>query len=736
MWRSTRSCASSLNAPVGSPSASRTMRPLGGSGVVAVDAGRAHRGGVGPAGVAVVAVHPGGPVRHDRGRAAPAVGRPPGNGAYSQPRPRTHGASGVRLPRAPGRRPGSPRPSGAGRAGPGSSTARRSGRGCGRRRSPAARGRPARPRPRRPGRSSAAPAHGGDPPVPDAHGVRPVGAEDAPVDDRQLVGHVARSYAPHARRGPFDRLRAGARLAATPDWRFPCPPSTTSSPCSSTSCSRSSRTSRPPSATIATTTSWPDMSEAGHTARVAFIDRWEGDAGRARCGVARRRRADRPRPGPGRARVVPLRRDGAARGDVEPAALGLPGRRRAAPAARPRLRAARRPARVRRGPARGDPAAARPGARRSSARTRRGRSRSSTPRSPRSASAAWRRSRGTPSRPREAAADRPRRGGAPARACAPPPTRPPRRSRRWPSTSPTRSSRTSSGPAELGEPLFAGQAPPHAPRPGRDGRRPSSPGPRRSTPPSAAEMVRIAREIWPAWRPGEPVPDDDGALVRGHARRHRRRPPRGADDLLEFCRDELARIEAFCRERDVIGLVDEPLEIDWTPEFLRSFGGAMLDSPGPARRRPEDVLLDHAGPRRVDADEGESYLREDNARQLRLLTIHEAVPGHYLQMVYANRGSSLARRVFRSGLFAEGWAVYVTQVMLDRGYGGGRPRAVARPLEVLPAGGRQHDHRRPDPHDGHDVRGGDRPHGRRRLPGAGRGPRQGRAGAADRPPSS
>ena len=60
-----------------------------------------------------------------------------------------------------------------------------------------------------------------------------------------------------------------------------------------------------------------------------------------------------------------------------------------------------------------------------------------------------------------------------------------------------------------------------------------------------------------------------------------------------------------------------------------------------------------------------------NTRQLRLLTIHEAVPGHYLQMAYANRGSSLARRVFRSGLFAEGWAVYVTQVMLDRGYGDG-----------------------------------------------------------------
>ncbi len=53
---------------------------------------------------------------------------------------------------------------------------------------------------------------------------------------------------------------------------------------------------------------------------------------------------------------------------------------------------------------------------------------------------------------------------------------------------------------------------------------------------------------------------------------------------------------------------------------------------------------------------------------LRLLTIHEAVPGHYLQGVYAEPLCRLSpRAVFASGLFAEGWAVYVTQVMMDVG---------------------------------------------------------------------
>ena len=143
--------------------------------------------------------------------------------------------------------------------------------------------------------------------------------------------------------------------------------------------------------------------------------------------------------------------------------------------------------------------------------------------------------------------------------------------------------------------------------------------------------------------------------------------------MVAFCRAELGRIESFCRERDVIGLVDEPLEIEWTPEFMRSFGGAMLDSPGPLDVG-QKTFFSITPPRAEWApDEVESYLREMNARQLQLLTIHEAVPGHYLQMAYANRGSSPARRVFRSGLFAEGWAVYVTQVMLDRGYGAGDP---------------------------------------------------------------
>jgi hypothetical protein len=108
-----------------------------------------------------------------------------------------------------------------------------------------------------------------------------------------------------------------------------------------------------------------------------------------------------------------------------------------------------------------------------------------------------------------------------------------------------------------------------------------------------------------------------------------------ADDILDFCRAELGRIEAFCRERDVIGLADEPLDIRWTPVFLRSFGGAMLDSPGPLDRGQKAFFSVTPIPEEWTPDQAESYLREDNDRMLQLLTIHEAVPGHYLQGVTA-----------------------------------------------------------------------------------------------------
>jgi uncharacterized protein (DUF885 family) len=186
------------------------------------------------------------------------------------------------------------------------------------------------------------------------------------------------------------------------------------------------------------------------------------------------------------------------------------------------------------------------------------------------------------------------------------------------------------------------------------------------------EMVRLARELWPAWVGDEPMPDEGDRLVRRVLDAIAAEHPR-ADELLDFCRAETGRIEAFIRERDLIGLPDEPMQIVWTPKFLRAFGGAMLIPPGPLDRGLDSFFAITPMPDDWSDERRESYLREQNMRQLRLLTVHEAVPGHFLQLAYANRSTSLVRAIFWSGVFAEGWAVYITQVMMDAGYGADDP---------------------------------------------------------------
>jgi len=187
-----------------------------------------------------------------------------------------------------------------------------------------------------------------------------------------------------------------------------------------------------------------------------------------------------------------------------------------------------------------------------------------------------------------------------------------------------------------------------------------------------AEMTRIARDLWPTWVGDEPIPDDADALTRRVLDAIAVDHPR-AGDLLDYCTAEHARIEAFVRDRGLIGLAEEPLQIIWTPPFLRAFGGAMLIPPGPLDKGLDSFFAITPPPESWTDEQVESMLRENNGRALKVLTIHEATPGHYLQLAWSNRCDSLPRAVFGSGVFAEGWAVYVTQVMMDVGYAADDP---------------------------------------------------------------
>jgi uncharacterized protein (DUF885 family) len=185
-------------------------------------------------------------------------------------------------------------------------------------------------------------------------------------------------------------------------------------------------------------------------------------------------------------------------------------------------------------------------------------------------------------------------------------------------------------------------------------------------------MISIAREIAPQWigveaahlaeKPQELVARVLHAIGGEHS---------AAADLLDRCREETARCEAFVKRTGLIDLPKEPLQITWTPRFLRAYGGASLDSPGPLDKGEMSFFYVTPPPDDATPEQVESMLREDNDRMLALLAIHEAIPGHYLQLAAANETDRPLRAAFGSGVFAEGWAVYVTQVMLDEGFGDG-----------------------------------------------------------------
>lgn len=188
-----------------------------------------------------------------------------------------------------------------------------------------------------------------------------------------------------------------------------------------------------------------------------------------------------------------------------------------------------------------------------------------------------------------------------------------------------------------------------------------------------ARMMEIAERIAPEWL-GERAPEvlagDRSTLVAEvlHAIGEDHCAP---EELLERSRAETARCEAFIRRTGLVELPKEPLEIMWTPLFLRAYGGAFLDAPGPLDRGEKSFFYVTPAPDDATPAQIASKMREDNNRMLALLAIHEAIPGHYLQLAAANQTPRPLRAAFGSGVFAEGWAVYVTQVMLDEGFGEG-----------------------------------------------------------------
>ncbi len=128
----------------------------------------------------------------------------------------------------------------------------------------------------------------------------------------------------------------------------------------------------------------------------------------------------------------------------------------------------------------------------------------------------------------------------------------------------------------------------------------------------------------------------------------------------------------FVKKHDLVTVPEKPLDVIVMPEFKRGTGIAYCDSPGPLEQNGKTFFAVEPTPKDWSKERKASFFREYNNYMVRDLTVHEAMPGHYLQLAYANRfqAPSLVRAIFRSGTFIEGWAVYCEQMMAEQGYGG------------------------------------------------------------------
>ncbi len=185
------------------------------------------------------------------------------------------------------------------------------------------------------------------------------------------------------------------------------------------------------------------------------------------------------------------------------------------------------------------------------------------------------------------------------------------------------------------------------------------------------EMAKITEKLWPKYF-AIPKPSDNKIAIRQlidklsteHVKR---------DDFVSEVRKQIPELIAFVNQKNLVTLdPKKPLVVRETPEYMRGYAGASISAPGPYEKLGNTYYnvtpLDG-----MNEESAESYLREYNHWILQILNIHEAIPGHYTQLVYSNESPSLVKSLFGNGAMVEGWAVYTERMMLEEGYGNFEP---------------------------------------------------------------
>lgn len=185
-------------------------------------------------------------------------------------------------------------------------------------------------------------------------------------------------------------------------------------------------------------------------------------------------------------------------------------------------------------------------------------------------------------------------------------------------------------------------------------------------------MSVLADQLWPGLFPDQTPPQDRldkiARVIDKLSERHTT-PAAYVDEI----KAQIPALAAWVQSHELLELdPSKPLQVRQTPAYMRGVAGASISAPGP---------LDPGGATYYNVDalddytpaQAESFLREYNHWVLQILSIHEAIPGHYLQLLHANKSPSKVKALFGNGAMVEGWAVYSERMMIESGWGGGAP---------------------------------------------------------------
>jgi uncharacterized protein (DUF885 family) len=174
-------------------------------------------------------------------------------------------------------------------------------------------------------------------------------------------------------------------------------------------------------------------------------------------------------------------------------------------------------------------------------------------------------------------------------------------------------------------------------------------------------------KLWNKYLKNKPKPKDSLLLVRNVIEELSKVHCK-SEEFQVTIEKQIPELEKFITAKNLIDLDStKPLVVRKEPEYMKGVAGASISSPGPYDKNG-NTYYNVGSLASYTKEAAESYLREYNDYTLQILNIHEAIPGHYTQLVYANQSPSLIKAIFGNNPMIEGWAVYGERMMLENGY--------------------------------------------------------------------